>query len=91
MEFFTQAVYVLKVLVIAVVAGLTNNVMAQMSKNKGITFKNLERICKALDCTPNDVISFNEIEYQKICILKLKYFVPKKVILLYYLKSIVFK
>ena len=63
MEFFTQAVYVLKVLVIAVVAGLTSNVMAQMSKNKGITFKNLERICKALYCTPNDVISFNEIEY----------------------------
>ena len=46
MEFFTQAVYVLKVLVIAVVAGLTSNVMAQMIKNKGITFKNLERICK---------------------------------------------
>ncbi|MGP1433013.1 MAG: helix-turn-helix domain-containing protein [Catonella sp.] len=29
--------------------------MAQMGKNKPITFKNLERICKALDCTPNDV------------------------------------
>lgn len=63
MEFFTQAIYVLKVLVIAVVTGLTSNVMAQMSKNKGITFKNLKRICKALDCTPNDVISFNQIEY----------------------------
>ena len=46
MEFFTQAVDVLKVLVMAVGAGLTSNVMAQMSKNKGITFKNLERICK---------------------------------------------
>lgn len=41
-------------------AGLTTNVMAQMGKNKPITFKNLERICKALDCTPNDVISFDD-------------------------------
>ena len=40
-------------------ANLTTNVMAQMGKNKPITLKNLERICKALDCTPNDVISFD--------------------------------
>lgn len=45
-------------------AGLTTNVMAQMGKNKPITFKNLERICKALDCTPNDVISFDDY-YEK--------------------------
>lgn len=45
-------------------AGLTTNVMAQMGKNKPITFKNLERICKALECTPNDVISFDD-EYGK--------------------------
>lgn len=42
------------------IAGLTTNVMAQMGKNKPITFKNLERICKALECTPNDVISFDD-------------------------------
>ena len=36
-------------------ANLTTNVMAQMGKNKPITLKNLEKICKALDCTPNDV------------------------------------
>lgn len=45
-------------------AGLTTNVMAQMGKNKPITFKNLERICKALECTPNDVISFDD-DYDK--------------------------
>ena len=45
-------------------AGLTTNVMAQMGKNKPITFKNLERICKALEYTPNDVISFDD-EYGK--------------------------
>lgn len=45
-------------------AGLTKNVMAQMGKDKPITFKNLERICKALSCTPNDIISF-EYEFEK--------------------------
>ena len=43
-------------------AELTTNVMAQMGKNKPITLKNLERICKALECTPNDVFSFDDIE-----------------------------
>ena len=41
-------------------AGLTTNVMAQMGKDKPITFKNLEKICNALDCTPNDIISFED-------------------------------
>ncbi len=41
-------------------AGLTTNVMANMGKNKPITMKNLEKICKALDCTPNDVFSFDD-------------------------------
>lgn len=41
-------------------AGLTTNVMVQMCKDKLVTFKNLERICKALSCTPNDIISFED-------------------------------
>ncbi len=41
-------------------AGITTNVMANMGKNKPISFKNLEKICNALDCTPNDVISFSD-------------------------------
>ena len=45
-------------------AVLTTNVMAQMGKDKPITFKNLEKICKALSCTPNDIISF-EYEFEK--------------------------
>ena len=53
----------LKMTDVIAMVGLTTNVMAQMGKDKPITFKNLERICKALDCTPNDVISFNDIEY----------------------------
>jgi len=47
-------------------ARLTTNVMAQMGKNKPITLKNLERICKALDCTPNDVFSFDDKYLEKI-------------------------
>ncbi len=42
------------------IAGLTTNVMANMGKNKPITMKNSEKICKALDCTPNDVFSFDD-------------------------------
>ena len=45
---------------VIVMAGLTTNVMAQMGKDKPITFKNIERICKALSCTPNDIITFED-------------------------------
>ena len=41
-------------------ARLPTNVMAQMGKDKPITFKNLDRLCKALSCTPNDIISFED-------------------------------
>ncbi|MBF2665211.1 helix-turn-helix domain-containing protein [Listeria seeligeri] len=39
-------------------AGLTTNVMANMGKEKYISIQNLEKICRALECTPNEVISF---------------------------------
>lgn len=42
------------------IAGLTTNVMAQMGKDKPITMKNIEKICKALQCTPNDIFSFDD-------------------------------
>lgn len=45
---------------VIVMAQITTNVMAQMGKDKPITFKNLEKICNALECTPNDVFSFKE-------------------------------
>ena len=45
-------------------ARLTTNVIAQMGKDKPITFKNIERICKALSCTPNDIIS-SEDEFER--------------------------
>ena len=45
---------------VIVMAGLTTNVMAQMGKDKPITFKNLDRLCKVLSCTPNDIITFED-------------------------------
>lgn len=39
-------------------AGLTSNIIANMGKNEYISMKNLEKICKALRCTPNDVFEF---------------------------------
>ena len=41
-------------------AGLTTNVMAQMGKNKPITLKNLEKICRAMNLTPSDILDFVE-------------------------------
>ncbi|EGP7199693.1 helix-turn-helix domain-containing protein [Listeria monocytogenes] len=39
-------------------AGLTTNAMANMGKDKYISLQNLEKICRTLECTPNEVISF---------------------------------
>lgn len=50
----------LKKIDVIAMEGLTTNIMPQMGKNKPITLKNLEKICKALDCTPNDVFSFDD-------------------------------
>lgn len=44
------------------IAGLTTNVMANMGKNKYISLQNIEKICKALECTPNEIISFDPEE-----------------------------
>ncbi|TCU67811.1 DNA-binding Xre family transcriptional regulator [Tissierella praeacuta] len=40
--------------------GISSNLLANMGKNEYISMKNLEKICKGLDCTPNDVISFDD-------------------------------
>lgn len=39
-------------------ANLTTNAMAKMGKDEYVSLKNIEKICKALECTPNDVIKF---------------------------------
>lgn len=39
-------------------ADLTTNVIANMGKNEYISLRNLEKVCRVLKCTPNDVVEF---------------------------------
>lgn len=39
-------------------ANLTTNVLANMGKEKGISMKNIEKICTALELSPNDIFIF---------------------------------
>ena len=39
---------------------IDNHTLDRLKKNMNITLITLERICKYLDCTPNDVIRFTE-------------------------------
>mgnify|MGYP003621079772 CR=1 FL=1 len=41
-------------------ARLTSNTVANMGKCEYISLRNLEKICRLLECTPNDVIEFME-------------------------------
>ena len=38
--------------------GISGQTINNMKHNKGITVYTLERLCKILKCTPNDVIEF---------------------------------
>lgn len=39
---------------------LDNKTPDSLKKNKNITLLTLERLCNALDCTPNDIVEFHE-------------------------------
>lgn len=41
-------------------SGLDNKTLDSIKKNKNITLATLEKLCKMLDCTPNDVVRFIE-------------------------------
>lgn len=43
-------------------ANLTTNVIASMGKNKYISLRNLEKICRTLNCTLDNVVSFSDSE-----------------------------
>jgi len=38
------------------------NTISRLKNNRGITIDTLQKLCKILDCTPNDVIEFIETE-----------------------------
>ena len=40
--------------------GISAYTITNLKRNKSITMNTLERLCKILECTPNDVIEFTE-------------------------------
>ena len=38
--------------------GLDNKTLDSLKKGKNITLLTLEKLCKLVDCTPNDIIEF---------------------------------
>lgn len=40
--------------------GIDNKTLANMKKNGNITLLTVEKICKALKCTPNDIVKFTD-------------------------------
>lgn len=39
-------------------SGVDNKTLSGLKKNNNITLLTLEKLCKILDCTPNEVIRF---------------------------------
>ncbi len=42
--------------------GIDNKTLANMKKNGNITLLTVEKICNALGCTPNDIVTFKDTE-----------------------------
>ena len=38
--------------------GVDNKTLSSLKKNNNITLLTLEKLCKILDCTPNEVVRF---------------------------------
>ena len=41
-------------------AGIDNKTLDALKKEKNITVLTLEKLCRILDCTPNDIIQFTD-------------------------------
>lgn len=39
---------------------INNKTLDQLRKNKNITLLTVEKLCNALDCTPNDIVVFKK-------------------------------
>ena len=39
-------------------AGIDNKTLDSLKKNKNITMVTLEKLCRIIDCSPNDVVRF---------------------------------
>ncbi|HEL2576857.1 helix-turn-helix transcriptional regulator [Streptococcus suis] len=40
--------------------GIDNKTLDGLKKNKNITLLTLEKLCRILECTPNDIVEFIE-------------------------------
>lgn len=44
-------------------AGVDHKTLDTLKKNKNVTVITIEKLCRILDCTPNDIVRFtNELE-----------------------------
>ena len=41
-------------------SGIDNKTLDTLKKNKNVTLVTLEKLCKILECTPNDILRFTE-------------------------------
>ena len=41
-------------------SGIDNKTLDALKKNKNITLLTVEKLCRILDCTPNEVVNFTE-------------------------------
>lgn len=40
--------------------GIDNKTLYNLKKNENITLLTLEKLCNAIDCTPNDIVKFTQ-------------------------------
>ena len=40
--------------------GINNRTLDGLKKNKNMTLITVEKLCKILDCTPNDIVTFTD-------------------------------
>ena len=41
-------------------AGITSNAMAKLGKDESVPVETLEKICRVLDCTIDDILDFDQ-------------------------------
>lgn len=41
-------------------SGIDNKTLDSLKKNNNITLVTLEKLCRILECTPNDIVKFTE-------------------------------
>lgn len=42
--------------------GIDNKTLYNIKKNENITMLTLEKLCKIINCTPNDIVKFEDTE-----------------------------